>query len=84
MKFAEGLEREAGRLAELGMLFFSFLQDLVSRAIVADVQTESMAMGQPISLAKKFILMPAATWRYYAGWVVDEILWFVRFGVWKC
>lgn len=37
--------------------------------VVTDVMcnTESMAMGQPISLAKKFILMPAATWRYYAG-----------------
>jgi aldehyde dehydrogenase (NAD+) len=24
-------------------------------------------MGQPITLAKRMILSPAATWRYYAG-----------------
>lgn len=28
---------------------------------------ESRAMGQPMSLAKRMILGPAATWRYYAG-----------------
>lgn len=31
---------------------------------------ESMAMGQPITLAKRLILGPAATWRYYAGFVL--------------
>lgn len=25
-------------------------------------------MGQPITLAKRMILGPAATWRYYAGY----------------
>jgi len=30
--------------------------------------TESRAMGQPITLAKRMILGPAATWRYYAGY----------------
>ncbi|GAB7331932.1 hypothetical protein MBLNU13_g03854t1 [Cladosporium sp. NU13] len=29
---------------------------------------ESRAMGQPITLAKRMILGPAATWRYYAGY----------------
>ena len=29
--------------------------------------SESRAMGQPITLAKRMILGPAATWRYYAG-----------------
>ena len=28
---------------------------------------ESAAMGQPISVAKKFILGPVALWQYYAG-----------------
>jgi len=27
-------------------------------------------MGQPITLAKRMILSPAATWRYYAGHAV--------------
>lgn len=29
---------------------------------------ESVAMGQPISVAKRMILGPAALWRYYAGY----------------
>lgn len=29
---------------------------------------ESRAMGQPVSLAKRMILGPAALWRYYAGY----------------
>lgn len=29
---------------------------------------ESVSMGQPISMAKAFVALPAAVWKYYAGY----------------
>jgi aldehyde dehydrogenase (NAD+) len=42
--------------------------DLLEKNVDRLAQLESSAMGQPISVAKKFILGPAAVWRYYAGY----------------
>ena len=36
--------------------------------LIRKKKPESRAMGQPITLAKRMILGPAATWRYYAGY----------------
>lgn len=41
--------------------------DLLEEHIEMLAHLESSAMGQPISVAKKMILGPAALWRYYAG-----------------
>ncbi|EGP88410.1 uncharacterized protein MYCGRDRAFT_41337, partial [Zymoseptoria tritici IPO323] len=42
--------------------------DLLEANIEKLAKLESAAMGQPISVAKKFILGPIALWRYYAGY----------------
>ncbi|KAK5103358.1 hypothetical protein LTS08_002773 [Lithohypha guttulata] len=41
--------------------------DLLEQHIEMLAHLESIAMGQPISVAKKMILGPIAIWRYYAG-----------------
>lgn len=41
--------------------------DLMEQNVDKLAQLESSAMGQPVSLAKRMILGPAALWRYYAG-----------------
>ncbi|WPH02462.1 Hypothetical protein R9X50_00532600 [Acrodontium crateriforme] len=42
--------------------------DLLEKNVDMLASLESRAMGQPISLAKRMILGPAALWRYYAGY----------------
>ncbi|KAK5123545.1 hypothetical protein LTR85_002583 [Meristemomyces frigidus] len=42
--------------------------DLLEKYVDKLASLESRAMGQPISLAKLFVLGPAAYWRYYAGY----------------
>lgn len=41
--------------------------DLLEKNVDKLAHLESSAMGQPISVAKRFILGPAALWRYYSG-----------------
>ncbi|KAK0939482.1 hypothetical protein LTR29_008978 [Friedmanniomyces endolithicus] len=41
--------------------------DLLEKNVDKLAKLESTAMGQPISVAKKFILAPAMIWKYYAG-----------------
>ncbi|KAK5078381.1 hypothetical protein LTR51_000570 [Lithohypha guttulata] len=41
--------------------------DLLEQHVEMLAHLESIAMGQPISVAKKMILGPIAIWRYYAG-----------------
>ncbi|KAK1070499.1 hypothetical protein LTR74_004178, partial [Friedmanniomyces endolithicus] len=42
--------------------------DLLEKNVDKLAKLESIAMGQPISVAKKFILAPAMIWKYYAGY----------------
>ncbi|KAK1018027.1 hypothetical protein LTR54_001873 [Friedmanniomyces endolithicus] len=42
--------------------------DLLEKNVDKLAKLESTAMGQPISVAKKFILAPAMIWKYYAGY----------------
>ena len=42
--------------------------DLLEQNVDKLAKLESMAMGQPISVAKLMIKGPAALWRYYAGY----------------
>ena len=42
--------------------------DLLEKNAEKLAKLESMAMGQPISMAKRMILGPAALWKYYAGY----------------
>ena len=42
--------------------------DLLEKNVDKLAHLESIAMGQPISVAKLMIKGPAALWRYYAGY----------------
>ncbi|CAK1355356.1 unnamed protein product [Cercospora beticola] len=42
--------------------------DLLEANVDKLAQLESVAMGQPVSVAKRMILGPVALWRYYAGY----------------
>lgn len=42
--------------------------DLLEANVDRLANLESIAMGQPVSLAKRMILGPVALWRYYAGY----------------
>ena len=42
--------------------------DLLEKNTDKLAKLESQAMGQPVTMAKAFILGPAALWRYYAGY----------------
>ena len=42
--------------------------DLLEKNAEKLAQLEGIAMGQPISVAKRMVLGPAALWRYYAGY----------------
>lgn len=42
--------------------------DLLEANVEKLAKLESIAMGQPVSVAKKMILGPVALWRYYAGY----------------
>lgn len=42
--------------------------DLLEKNQEAIGKMESVAMGQPITVAKRMVLGPAALWRYYAGY----------------
>ncbi|KAK5724503.1 hypothetical protein LTR15_004548 [Elasticomyces elasticus] len=42
--------------------------DLLLQNVDKLAKLESTAMGQPISVAKKFIMAPAMIWKYYAGY----------------
>ncbi|KAM0724131.1 hypothetical protein Q7P37_000012 [Cladosporium fusiforme] len=55
----------AGHKRAACMLKFA---ELLEREAERLAGLESMAMGQPITVAKRMILGPAATWRYYAGY----------------
>lgn len=44
------------------------MADLVERDADKLARFETISMGQPISVARKFVASTVAYWRYYAGW----------------
>ncbi len=48
------------------------LADLMEKNAAHIAKLESIAMGQPISVATKIMEVPVSTWRYFAGYA-DKI-----------
>ena len=44
------------------------MADLIERDVEKLAKFETMCMGQPISVSRKFAAGAIANWRYYAGW----------------